>query len=221
MPLDIVQTTESSHAWGSLNALVGSDGTPSHPLAKRLATTLMPLRDLADAIHFLCMLHGRHPSLIDLSAAHSTNNAAHEWAIVAAESFAEERAYLVRLVAAAGPLPSTPGQAECDIAVEGQRHALDMLARSDRNGCAAGAAIALALDWHAIRAILDVAAERLGIVVGPSRLPPIAETATIVAALAQESALERAMMFGARQLLAQHRGLWDLLEARASARAIA
>jgi hypothetical protein len=219
MPLDIVPITESSHAWGSLNALVASDGTPSHPLPRRLAATLMPLRDLADAIHFLCMLHGRHPGVIDLSAAHCANNAAHEWAIVAAASFAEERAYLVRLVAAAGPLPSTPGQAECDIAVEGQRHALDMLAQSDRNGCAAGAAIALALDWNVIRVVLDVAAERLGIEPVASLLPPTAETATIVAALAQESPTERAMMFGARQLLAQHRGLWDLLDARASARA--
>jgi len=31
-------------------------------------------------------------------------------------------------------------------------------------------------------------------------------------------ALERAIMFGVQQLLVQHRGLWDLLEARAEAR---
>ncbi len=30
--------------------------------------------------------------------------------------------------------------------------------------------------------------------------------------------VERAMLFGAEQFLAQHRGLWQLLEARASAR---
>ena len=30
--------------------------------------------------------------------------------------------------------------------------------------------------------------------------------------------VERAMLFGAEQMLAQHRGLWHLLEARASAR---
>jgi hypothetical protein len=30
--------------------------------------------------------------------------------------------------------------------------------------------------------------------------------------------MERAMLFGAQQVFAQHRGLWDLLEARTSAR---
>ena len=194
------------------------DGTRTHPLARRLATTLMPLRDLADAIHFLCMLHGRHPGVIDYAIEHSATNAASEWTAVAAEAFARERAYLIRLVSAAGPLPSTPGQAECDIAVEGQRHALDMLAQSDRNGCAAGAAIALVLDWRAVRTILDVAGERLGIPAAASGLTPVTETASVVAALASEAPVERAMVFGARQLLAQHRGLWDLLEARASAR---
>ena len=44
------------------------------------------------------------------------------------------------------------------------------------------------------------------------------EVATIVAALSDSSALQRAMGFGAQQVFAQHRGLWDLLEARASAR---
>jgi len=218
MSLDIVPFTGTGRTWGALQSLLESDGTAAHPLANRLATTLVPLRDLADSIHFLCMLHGRHPGVIDHAIAHSANNAAGEWAIAAAEAFAVERTYLVRLVAAAGPLPSTPGQAACDIAVEGQRHTLDMLAQSDRNGCAAGAAIALALDWTRIRSILHVAGERLGVAAPPTLLPPIAETATIVSALAREPAIERAMMFGARQLLAQHYGLWGLLEARASAR---
>jgi hypothetical protein len=31
-------------------------------------------------------------------------------------------------------------------------------------------------------------------------------------------AMERAISFGAQQILAQHRGLWDLLEARQLAR---
>ena len=33
-----------------------------------------------------------------------------------------------------------------------------------------------------------------------------------------QQAVERAVHFGARQLLGQHRGLWDLLSARAAAR---
>lgn len=218
MSLDTAPFIGTSRTWSALESLLASDGTAAHPLANRLATTLVPLRDLADAIHYLCLLHGRHPGVIDHAIPHSTNNAAAEWMVAAAEAFAAERTYLVRLVAAAGPLPSTPGQAACDIAVEGQRHALDMLAQSDRNGCAAGAAIALALDWAKVRGILHVAGERLGVAAPLTLLPPVAETATIVSALAREAAVERAMMFGARQLLAQHFGLWGLLEARASAR---
>jgi len=49
-------------------------------------------------------------------------------------------------------------------------------------------------------------------------LPLAEETATIVAAASESHAIERAMAFGVQQVLAQHRGLWDLLEARASAR---
>jgi hypothetical protein len=37
--------------------------------------------------------------------------------------------------------------------------------------------------------------------------------------VADSPSFERAMSFGAQQLLAQHRGLWDLLEARQAARA--
>lgn len=218
MPLDIISLAEAPNSWGAFAALIASDGTPSHSLPKRLSATLMPQRDLADAIHLICMLHGRHPGVIDHAIHHCRNNAAGEWTIAAAEAFVEERAFLVRLVAAVGPLPSTPGQAECDIAVEGQRHALDMLAQSDRNGCAAGAAIALVLDWHMIREIIVTAGDRLGLTAPSSTMPPTTETATVVAALGREAPVERAMIFGARQLLAQHRGLWDLLDARASAR---
>jgi hypothetical protein len=124
----------------------------------------------------------------------------------------------VRIVAAAGPLPSTPGHAESEAAAHAQRHALDMLAQSDRAGCAAGAALALAIDWAAIRGVLDAAAHRLGVQALPSALPPAQETVTVVDALSRQPAIERAMLFGAQQLFAQHRGLWDLLEARASAR---
>ena len=39
--------------------------------------------------------------------------------------------------------------------------------------------------------------------------------------LASSPTVERAMLFGAEQLLLQHKGLWDILEARALARAAA
>ncbi len=219
MPIDSVQIAGSGGLWTTLGGLIAADGTAGHRLPHKLTTTIVQLRDLSDAVHFVCMLHARHPGVIDFAQAHAEDSPASGWLEVAAAGFSEERAYLVRLVSAAGPLPSTPGQAESEGAVAAQRHALDMLAQSDRVGCAAGAAIALALDWQAIRAVLDTAANRLGIDAPPSQLPPLAETETIVAALASAMSVERAFLFGAQQLLAQQRGLWSLLEARGEARA--
>ncbi|WP_409456289.1 DUF6975 family protein [Sphingomonas sp. J315] len=205
-------------ASGTLVTLVAADGSAAHPYLARLTRGIMPLRDLGDLAHQICLLHARHPDLFEQAAAQSRQPANAEWLAQAVSAFAAERAYLVRVVAAAGPMPSTPGQAASEAAVTAQRHALDMLAQSDRNGCADGTAIALALDWPAIRTVLDVLAERLGIEPPECQLPPAFETATVIDVLAGSLSVERAMAFGAQQMLAQHRGLIDLLEARASAR---
>jgi hypothetical protein len=218
MPFDSVQIARLGGAWGSMGALAASDSCATHPWLIHLAGGGATLRDLADAAHFLCLLHGRHPGVIDHALDHARLPVGRGWLEAAAEAFAAERAYLVRLVAAAGPLPSTPGQAESEAAAHAQRHALEMLAQSDRTGCATGAAIALALDWAAIREVLDATAHRLGIQPPPSTLPLAEETVTIVDALVREMSVERAMLFGAQQMFAQHRGLLDLLEARAGAR---
>ncbi len=218
MAHDSVQIISRGGAWGALGALASSDGSISHNYVRHLVLGSEGPRDLADAVHYLCLLHGRHPGLIDHALAHELDPMEGEWLEASAEAFVTERSYLVRLVAAAGPLPSTPGQAESEAAAAGQRHALDMLAQSDRAGCAIGAALALVLDWQPMRAILDVAAQRLGIDPPPCTLPLESETAAVVAALSSDGAKERAMMFGAQQVFAQHRGLWDLLEARAEAR---
>ena len=93
-----------------------------------------------------------------------------------------------------------------------------MLARSEREGCAIGAVAALIVDWQPIRAVLARAAERFGVEIPPWAAPLELETATILDALAARPATERAIAFGAQQMFAQHRGLWSLLEARASAR---
>src|SRR5436853_488166 len=86
-------------------------------------------------------------------------------------------------------------------------------ATRDLAGCAVGASIALVLDWHAVRALMSVAADRAGFAPLPSNLPIDAETQTIAVTLAAAAPVERAMSFGAQQLLAQHRALWDLAEA--------
>lgn len=205
-------------SWGTIATLATVDGTATHQMPRVLAGSQAAVRDLADAVHALCTLHGRHPGVIDHAVIHSNQPAARDWLEAAADGFTAERSYLARLTAAAGPMPSTPGQAESETAISGQRHALDMLAQSDRTGCATGAAIALVLDWTAIRETLDVAARRFGVEPPASTLPDEMETASLVSALSETPAIERAMAFGAQQILAQHRGLWDLLEARASAR---
>ncbi|WP_404339345.1 DUF6975 family protein [Sphingomonas sp. MMS12-HWE2-04] len=218
MPFDSAQIARLGSSWGAMGSLVATDGSTSHPWLVKLADPTEPLRDLADAAHYICLLHGRHPGVIDHAMAQARMSLERDWIEAAAEAFVTERAYLVRVAAAAGPVPSTPGHAESEAAAQAQRHALDMLARSDRAGCATGAALALAIDWTMIRGVLDNAARRLGLATPPLSLPLAEETVTIVDALAREGTMERAMLFGAQQVFAQHRGLWDLLEARASAR---
>ncbi len=218
MPLETVRSAGLGGASGTLTALVAADGSAAHPYLTRLTSGIVPLRDLGDLAHQICLLHARHPDLFEQAALQSRQPATAAWLAQSVQGFAAERAYLVRIVAAAGPMPSTPGQAASETAVNAQRHALDMLAQSDRNGCADGTAIALALDWPAIRTVLDVLAGRLGIEPPECQLPPAFETATVIDVLASALPVERAMVFGAQQMLAQHRGLIDLLEARASAR---
>lgn len=217
MPIDRALVSGSGNCWDTLSTLVAADGTSGHSLFTRLGSGVPAMRDLADAVHHIAILHGRHPGVADLAATHSPESAG-AWMERVNEQFATERAHLVRLVAAVGPLPSTPGQAESEAAVAAQQHALDMLGQSDRRGCALGAAVALMLDWPTLRQVLDVAADRVGIDPPALLLPERHETAAVVLAASDGLAAERAMAFGAQQLLAQHRGLWDLLDARASAR---
>lgn len=175
-------------------------------------------RDLTDAAHFIAGLHGRHPGLVDHASRRFVPPAAEDWMEATIAGFSRERAYLAHVVAAAGPLPSTPGHAACEAAALGQQHALDMLAQSERRGCALGAAFALVLDWRAIRQVIDDTARRFGVEQPVPLIPSPAETQAVAAAISEGPAIDRAVMFGAEQLLVQHRGLWDLLEARQQAR---
>lgn len=204
-----------------LLALVQADGSGGHayPRAEELKSGPEAVRNLADAAHYLCVLHGRFPGVIDHAIGKTAEPIARAWLESAAEAFSAERSLLTRLAVAAGPLPSTPGQAQCEAAVLQQRHALEMLAQSDRNGCALGAAVALVLDWQTIRTVLDAAARRVSIEPQPCLLPDADRTGAMLMAAAGSPAVERALSFGVQQLLAQHRGLWDLLEARQAARA--
>ncbi len=219
----MVQTqrySEPRNLTRTIDALVTSDGAAAHPyvLSRKLVDGRMATRNLADAVHFFGLLHGRNPGLAELASARATDPAERRWFDAATGAFARERAYLSSLSAAAGPMPSTAGQQQCEATVTAQGHAIDTLGRSERQGCALGAAIALALDWRAIRAVLDAAATRLDVTVRPATLPDLHQTIALIDACNGEAGVERAMVFGAQQILAQHRGLWDLLATREGAR---
>ncbi len=201
-----------------LSRIVLADGSAGHGAPDRLSHGDALLRDVADALHQLCSLHGRHPGVVDHAARSDLHPSATAWLEQAAAAFADERAYLIRVSAAVGPPPGTPGQAAAEAALAAQRHAIDLLARSVRPGCALGAAIAVTLDWPAIRRPLDATAIRLGLEAVPNALPSTAQTLRLIDTVAAEAPIERAMTFGLQQLLAQHRGLWDLLDARAGSR---
>lgn len=175
-------------------------------------------RNLADAIHFLCALHGRHPGVIELVAMRTVDPAARAWLAETAEAFARERTYLAKLAVQAGPVPATPGGGS-EAVVAMQRNAIMTLAQSERRGCAIGAAAAVAADWCVVRQVMDCAALRFGMdTAQPWRAGEAASIEAMVAALGDDPAMRRALLFGAEQVAIQHRGLWDLLAARAGAR---
>lgn len=175
--------------------------------------------DLADAVHLLCALHGDYPGLIALAARGNADEVERAWLLSAVEAFEGERAFLLKLTAMVGPSPSTPGAAETEASLVAMRHALETLARSERAGCALGAACALTADWRAVRRVLDRAATRNGLDVPLCTLPAVSALTAIIGHVARSPAAARALSFGSEQLLLQHRALFTLLEARSEARA--
>lgn len=203
-----------------LDTLVATEGTGAHPHIKSgaLSKGRDAMRNLADAVHFLCILHGRYPGVVECAARKAVDKPARIWLDEAAAAFALERSFLSQIASAVGPVPSTHGQDLCETVVGTQRKAIEMLADSDRRGCAIGAAMALTIDWRTIRVLLDISASRLDISPPRCILPDLRETARLATAVADTPAVERALAFGAQQLIVQHHGLWDLLASRANSR---
>ena len=201
-------------------ARVAAQGSADHAYRLSLLSANGPnsARDLADAVHLFCSLYGRHPGLIELALNNCPAGPVRDWLREASDAYERERLYLVRLTAAVGPLPSTPGAAETEAALVGQRHAIETLAKSERRGCALGAATALMADWSSIRAVLDRAADRMGMQKPVLTLPDESSIVRVIADGTDGVASERALGFGGEQLRLQNRGLFDLLEARAAAR---
>ncbi len=201
-------------------ARVASEGCARHPHLLSLIAASGPHagRDLADAVHLLCALHGHYPGLIGLALERCPNGDGREWLATAAEAFEGERLYLLRLAPAVGPIPSTPGAAQSESSLVAARHALETLAQSERTGCALGAASALIVDWLGIRPVLDRAATRAGLEPPAISLPDEETVIATIETAAKSPTAARALAFGSEQLLLQHRALMDLLEARAEAR---
>jgi hypothetical protein len=201
-------------------ARVAGEGSARHPHLSTLLEAAGPhaARDMSDSVHLLCSLHGQYPGMIELALQRCPKGAVRDWLSRASDGFERERLYLVRLTSAVGPLPSTPGAAQTEASLVAARHALETLANSERDGCAIGAATALVGDWWPVRRLLDRAAARLGAEAPAPSLPDEASIVAIVDHAAQNPAAARALAFGGEQLLLQHRALFDLLEARASAR---
>jgi hypothetical protein len=221
MALASVGRTSSAAFGDRLLDCVVRSGSAAHSYRTSEALLHGPqaARNLSDAVHFICMLHGRHPGVVDHASNRCVDRAARLWLETSAAAFAAERDFLTRLAAAAGPIPSTPGGAATESTVLSQRHAIEMLAQSERNGCAVGAAMAVILDWAAVRPLLDAAARRFGAEAPPSRISDPESIAAFADSFASGAAIERAALFGAEQIAVQHHGLWDLLEARQHARA--
>jgi len=201
-------------------ARVASEGCARHSYLNSLleSSGRHSGRDLADAVHLLCSLHGRYPGLIEIALQRCPKGPIQDWLNRASEGFERERLYLVRLTSAVGPMPSTPGAAETESSLVAARHALETLAMSERNGCALGAATALVGDWWPLRRLLDRAAARVGTESPAPSLPDETSVIAIIDRGAETPASARALAFGGEQLLLQHRALFDLLEARAEAR---
>jgi len=207
----------------ALAALVATSGSADHPHVRRLAAVRAdtPRELVADTLHYLCILHGRQPSLAEVAARLGDMLVPHGWLDNAATAFAAERAWIAQLSVTAGAPPAEPGQISTEELVAGQRQALLTLVRSDRRGCLLGAIAATLLDWEAVQGALAAVGERVGIPLARSSgsWPARAETLAIIdKAAGNEPLVGRAILFAAQQVVAQQRAFWDLLDARHAVR---
>jgi hypothetical protein len=169
---------------------------------------------IADVAHFMNISHGRHPGIVDHAAKRIVDDAARKWLVDAIDGFAVERRFLNALNVAAGPIRSHAGQDKITALIGAQAKNFEMLATSDRRGCAAGAALAFVVDWQQTRLLLERISLHIGLEPPANSLPDSAACAAVATELATNEPHVRAMGFGAQQLLAQQRGLWQMIAAR-------
>lgn len=205
----------------ALDALVATSGSAGHPHVRRLVAVRAdtPRELVADTLHYLCILHGRQPSLAEAAARLGDMLVPHSWLDNAAAAFAVERAWISQLSVTAGAPPAEPGQISTEELVAGQRQALLTLVRSDRRGCLLGAIAATLLDWEGVQNALAAVGARVGVPPARSHWPARSETLAIIGKAAEsEPLVGRAILFAAQQVVAQQRAFWDLLDARHAVR---
>jgi hypothetical protein len=138
-------------------------------LRKQVRDSLPAL--LADVAHFMAITHGRHPGIIEQAATRIVEQDARGWIIAASDAFAAERMFLNRLTVVAGPIRRHFDQDKVNATLAGQHRSFEMLATSDRRGCAAGAVTAFVVDWLETRPVLERVALMLGVEVPSCTLP--------------------------------------------------
>ena len=72
---------------------VGANGSDTTAYVRLIADdfSILSGADIADIAHFLCILHGRHPGVIDRAATKTADDAARTWLVQATDGFVAER----------------------------------------------------------------------------------------------------------------------------------
>ncbi len=212
-------TTEHSDLRSLFIDLLQKQGSSQHPHQQRLkADGVIGLNSaLLDAVHHIVLIHGRFPGLFEEARRNSPPSAEHfGWLRALAAGFSRERLMLAQLLAHSPSTPAQPTSIEGQLSFEAFGRDILALSRSERPGCALGAAFALALDWASIRAVLDRASALFEYSAPPTSMPSDEQIFENLAHVDPD--LERAMLFGAKELLLRHERLWAMLEARHWAR---
>ena len=176
---------------------------------------------VADFVHFLTILHGEVPSLVDLIIEREAELA--DMLAPAAAQFRADREWLGQLSVETGPAIELTGLSQAETVVRGVRTAMHTLVGSPRDGCALGAAFAFLLDWPELRTDLDAA----GTLAFSARWPaspadwppaPFGPVEELARTRLAEGSAGRAVSFGAAQFTRMHVQLLELVDARAAAR---
>jgi|TARA_R100000501_G_scaffold18412_1_gene38587 hypothetical protein len=176
---------------------------------------------VADVAHFLTIIHGELPGLMDLVAKEVPAFRLPLQPAIAA--FQDDRQWLTSLCLESGPRRDRRGLTEAETVVRGLREAMLTLARSSREGCAVGAVLAFLCDWPGLRSTLNDAGRLAFAARWPARpgaWPADALTECTASAdpLYQDRSGARAIAFGAQQFSLFHAQLFEMIAARAKAR---